>query len=73
MRNQQFVSLAELNAAIRTPVVELNARQMRGFGTSRAELFAEVDRPKLRELPDQPYVFARGKRCRDAQVCLKFD
>lgn len=42
------------------------AGQMRGFGSSRAELFAEIDRPKLAEWPDQPYVFARWKRCRIA-------
>lgn len=66
LRNQRFFSLAELNAAIRGLVVELNARQMRGFGSSRAELFAEIDRPKLGALPDQPYVFARWKRCRVA-------
>ena len=58
--------MAELNTAIRGLVVELNARQMRGFGSSRAELFAEIDLPKLAELPDQPYVFARWKRCRVA-------
>ena len=66
LRNQRFFSLAELNAAIGMLVVELNARQMRGFGASRAELFAEIDSPKLGELPDQPYVFARWKRCRVA-------
>jgi transposase len=66
LRNQRFFSLAELNTAIRGLVVELNARQMRGFGSSRAELFAEIDRLKLGELPDQPYVFARWKRCRVA-------
>ena len=66
LRNQRFFSLAELNAAIRVLVLELNARQMRGFGSSRAELFAEIDRLKLGELPDQPYVFARWKRCRVA-------
>ncbi|MEY9697750.1 transposase [Bradyrhizobium diazoefficiens] len=37
---------------------------MRGFGSSRAELFAELDKPKLTPLPDQPYAFARWKRCR---------
>ena len=47
LRNQRFFSLAELNAAIGVLVVELNARQMRGFGASRAELFAEIDSPKL--------------------------
>ncbi len=66
LRNQRFFSLAELNAAIGVLVGELNARQMRGFGSSRAELFAEIDRLKLGELPDQPYVFARWKRCRVA-------
>src|SRR5258705_10639409 len=57
LRNQRFFSLAELNAAIRGLVVELNARQMRGFGSSRSELFAEIDRLKLGVLPDQPYLF----------------
>jgi hypothetical protein len=47
LRNQRFFSLAELNAA-GVLVVELNARQMRGFGSSRAELFAEIDKLKLR-------------------------
>ncbi|MET4359276.1 transposase [Bradyrhizobium sp. RT9b] len=51
LRNQRFFSLAEPNAAIRTLVVEVNARQMRGFGSSR--------RSTVLELPDQPYVFAR--------------
>ncbi|MGF6313651.1 transposase [Bradyrhizobium sp. i1.8.4] len=63
LRNQRFFSL---NAAIRVLVGELNARQIRGFGSSRAELFAEIHRLKLGELPDQPYVFARWKRCRVA-------
>ena len=66
LRNQRFFALAELNAAIRALVIELNARTMRGFGSSRAELFAELDRPLLGPLPDQPYVFARWKRCRVA-------
>lgn len=64
LRNQRFFSLAELNAAIKILVVELNARQMRDFGASRAELFAELDKPKLTKLPDQAYAFAHWKRCR---------
>ena len=60
LRNQRFFSLAELNAAIGMLVVELNARQMRGFGASRAELFAEIDSPKLGKLPDQPYTSLRA-------------
>ncbi len=58
--------MGSLRKRIGVLVVELNARQMRGFGASRAELFAEIDSPKLGELPDQPYVFARWKRCRVA-------
>lgn len=66
LRNQRFFSLAELNVAIAGLVGELNARIMRSFQASRADLFAELDRPKLRDLPGEPYVFARWKRCRVA-------
>jgi len=66
LRNQRFFSLAELNAGIRRLVIELYVRQMRGFGSSRVELFAELDRSRLGALSDQPYVFARWKRCRIA-------
>lgn len=64
LRNQRFFALAELNHAIRRLVGDLNARPMRRFNASRAELFAEIDRPLLGPLPDEPYVFARWKRCR---------
>lgn len=43
----------------RSPSREFNA-------SSRTDLFAEIDRPRLAPLPDQPYVFARWKRCRVA-------
>ena len=66
LRHQRFFSLAELNTAIAVLVTELNARTMRSFRASRAELFAEIDRPKLANLPGEPYVFARWKRCRVA-------
>lgn len=63
LRNRRFFSLAELNAAIRRLVDELN---MRGYGASRADLFATVDRPNLQPLPPEAYVFARWKRARVA-------
>ena len=65
LRNHRFFSLAELNAAIRGLVVELNARRC-AVSARRAELFVEIDKLKLGELPAQPYVFARWKRCRVA-------
>ena len=45
LRNGRFFSLTEFNAAIRRLVDELNMRVMRGYGASRADLFATVDRP----------------------------
>jgi Transposase and inactivated derivatives len=60
LRNQRFFSLAELNTAIGGLVVELNARQMRGFGSSRAELFAEIDRLKLGRCRTSPTSLRAG-------------
>jgi transposase len=66
LRNRRFFSLAELNLAITELVAELNARVMRAYGMSRAELFATVDAPALKPLPADPYAFAIWKRCRVA-------
>lgn len=66
LRNRRFFSLAELNAAIRLLRDELNMRVMRGYGASRADLFATLDRPHLQPLPATPYAFARWKRARVA-------
>ena len=69
LRNRRFFSLAELNLAIADLVAEINARVMRGYGVSRAELFAGVDAPALKPLPAEPYAFAIWKRCRVAPDC----
>lgn len=66
LRNRRFFSLAELNAAIRQLRDELNMRVMRGYGASRADLFATMDRPYLQPLPQAAYTFARWKRARVA-------
>jgi transposase len=66
LRNLRFFSLADLNAAIRRLLDELNMRVMRGYGASRADLFATIDRPNLEPLPLEPYRFARWKRARVA-------
>ena len=58
-RHDQFFSLGELNVAIRRLLDELNMRVMRGYGASRADLFATLDRPNLQTLPPEAYVFAR--------------
>ena len=61
LRNRRFVSLAELNAAIRPLLEDLNTRIMRDYGASRADLFATLERPNLQPLPAEPYIFARWK------------
>lgn len=69
LRNRRFFSLANLNTAIRRLLDELNMRVMRGYGASRADLFATLDRPNLQPLPPEPYAFARWKRTRVAPDC----
>ena len=59
LRNRRFFSLADVNAAIRRLADELNMRVLRGYGASRADLFATLDRLQLRPLPPHPYEFAR--------------
>jgi transposase len=59
LRNRRFHSLAELNEAIRELLVRLNEeRPIRRLGVTRRELLEELDRPMLKPLPVEPYVFA---------------
>ena len=64
LRHHRFFSLAALNDAIRTLLDDLNARSMRGLGTSRRALFEQLDRPALLPLPAVDYEYAEWKRCR---------
>src|SRR5205085_1349602 len=64
LRHRRFFSLAELNAAIRALLDELNDRQMRGWGMSRRALFEQLDKPALMSLPPLAYEYAEWKRCR---------
>jgi hypothetical protein len=43
--HRRFFSLADLNAAIRAVLDDLNDRPMRGWGTSRRALYDQLDRP----------------------------
>ena len=64
LRNRRFFSLAELNAAIRDCVTALNDRVSRHLGASRRALFEELERPALKPLPAEPYVYAEWKQCK---------
>src|SRR5271170_6207678 len=66
LRNRRFMSLGELNEAIREVLGDLNARLMRKLGASRREFFETIDRPALLALPTEPYAYAEWRRCRVA-------
>jgi transposase len=66
LRNRRFLSLGELNEAIREVLGDLNARLMRKLGASRREFFDTIDRPALLPLPAEPYAYAEWRRCRVA-------
>jgi transposase len=64
LRNRRFFSLAEINAAIREQLTQLNARVTRHLGKSRHALFEEIERAALKPLPVEPYVYAEWKQCK---------
>lgn len=64
LRNQTFFSLDELNAAIRPLLDHLNEKVTRHLGASRRTLFEDLDKPALKPLPCEPYVYAEWKKCR---------
>src|ERR1700756_3216043 len=44
--------------------MHLNDRVTRHLGASRRSLFDEIERPALKKLPVEPYVYAEWKECR---------
>jgi transposase len=62
LRNHRFHSLAEVRAAIAQMLVALNDRRvMRHVGRTRRQLFEEIDAPRLKALPAEPYVLAEWR------------
>ena len=62
LRRRTFYSLAELNQAIGEMLHQLNeVRPIRRLGVTRRQLLEELDRPHLRLLPVEPYVFAEWR------------
>ncbi len=64
LRPRTFFSLVELNAAIWELLDRLNTRPFRKLPGCRQTLFEALDKPALRPLPAEPYVFAEWKRAR---------
>jgi len=62
LRHQRFYNLTELNAAIGDLLKRLNEeRPIRRLGRTRRQLLEELDRPALKPLPIEPYVFAEWR------------
>jgi transposase len=63
LRNQRFFTLDDLNAAICVLLERFNAKVTRHLGTSRRDLFEQLDQPALKPLPAEPYTYAEWKQC----------
>jgi transposase len=62
LRHRRFHGLGELNQAIRELLHQLNeVRQIRRLGVTRRQLLEELDRPFLKPLPVEAYVFAEWR------------
>lgn len=62
LRHRVFYSLAEVNAAIKELLADLNDRRiLRRVGQTRRQLFEEIERAALRPLPTERYVFAEWR------------
>ena len=62
LRNEQFFSLAELNAAIREKLDAYNARKFQKKDCSRLSLFLGEEKPLLAPLPATPFELAEWKQ-----------
>jgi transposase len=64
LRNRQFFSLAELNAAIAELLVDLNHRPFKKLPGCRASAFESIDRPAMKTLPAQRYEYAEWRQAK---------
>jgi transposase len=64
LRHRTFFGLVALNQAIRELLERLNQRKFRKLDASRAELFERLDRPALKPLPAEPFIFGEWKKAR---------
>ncbi|SCC69921.1 IstB-like ATP binding protein [Kosakonia oryziphila] len=64
IRHETFYSLASLNQRIRELLERLNNKVMQKLGCSRADLFAQLDKPELKSLPEASYSYTLVKKVR---------
>jgi transposase len=64
LRHMTFVGLAELNAAIKRLLQELNHRPFKKLPGTRASQFDAIDKPALKPLPQHVYEYAIFSKAR---------
>ncbi len=64
LRHQTFYTFKELNLAIRALMDELNQREMKQYGASRKALFEKLDKPALKPLPKQRYLYTETRQAK---------
>lgn len=65
LRHRTFHHLADVNATLADLMKDLNdVRPIRRLGTTRRQLFEEIDKPALKPLPAEAYTFAEWRVCR---------
>jgi len=68
LRHRRFFSLAELNAAIRELLEDLNNRPFQKLEGSRRSWFELLERPVVRPLPSTPFEYAEFKRAKVSRL-----
>lgn len=61
LRNNVFFRIEQLNQAILQLLEKLNHRPFKKLPGTRHQLYQEVDKPALKQLPEQPYEYAEWK------------
>lgn len=61
-RHQKFFSLLELNQAITALLLELNEKPFQKLTGSRLSQFTAIDKPALKPLPIEAYIYAEFKK-----------
>jgi transposase len=64
LRNRQFFSLRELNAAITELLTDLNRRSFKKLPGSRLTAFESIDRPAMKALPPTRYEYAEWSKAK---------
>ena len=64
LRHRKFFALEEVNEAIRELLVKLNHRPFRKKDGTRASLFEAIDKPALKQLPNESFDMSQWSRAR---------